>query len=412
MPVEIVWYGERGIINSLVLALKNAGIEAVKELLRTVKWANDASPDWIARVADAKLIVEIGASQFGDPDLIIVCGAGDQQPYAVFLEAKVAGYVDSAMSIADGIRKNFNSSINGQLSLKYRLAHALRHWQGGLRTVCELKQVAEAYQQAPSDGGLGDPQPTPRRLAKPEVLRILDESGLAGLDFDRCYFVALTRDRQTIFSPAFGTSEFRPFFLDEAGRETWGDPEMLARIGWLGYSAIGESARMCQFLGADYHQAVNTMMRPAIAEVLRLDQAREFQWIRTYAIEEHSTGHTRATLDAIEVLAKERFGSRSVKRETGSMSIRPFDRVLIKVVPRYRGSDEERLLLGTAESLGLQNLGGKPFDEFYRMGAGPNAQNFCMTELPQQMDEALETADGIFELLAEMLELDREHPEI
>jgi len=412
MPVEIVWYGERGIINALVVALRQSGVEAVKKLLTLVTWANGGRPEWIAHVTDAKLIVEVGLSQFGDPDLIVVCKTDDRTTYVVFLEAKIAGYADSAMSIAAGIRKNFNSSVNGQLSLKYRFAHAVSRWNGGPHALSEPQEVADAYQQAPGDGGLGDPQQTPRRLAKPAVLQILRENGLAGLHLAGFHFVVLTGDGETIFTPEFGGSELRPLFLDDVGGESWGDIARDGRVGWLGYSTIAESAEFRPFLGADYRQAVDTMIRPPPAEALRQDQAQRFQPIRTNSIEKKSKRQTKDTLNAIEAVAKERFGDRSVERGPGSISIMPFDRVLVKLVPRYRRSDDECLLLGIAASLGRQDRRETPYTEFYRIGVGPNARDFCMMELPPQIDRAVEIADGVFEILAEMLELDREGPEI
>jgi hypothetical protein len=413
MPVGVVWYGERGVINSLVLALDTA--EAVKELLHAVQRANAGDgagrdePEWIERVQDVKFLVEIAASQFGNPDLIIICKTDDARPYVVFLEAKVAGYLDNAMSIRGGIRENFNSSINGQLSLKYRLSRALSCWNGPPATLSEPEDVADAYRQAPGDGGLGDPQLSPRRLAKSNVLQILYQNDLVGLSLDRFHYVALTRDVQPFFSRDFSESELRPLFLDGAGTETWNTPQTRARVGWLGYGTI--AANLARYLGAEYNDAVATMMPAPVPQGLVQAQPQEFHAIRTYRIEKKSKRETKETLDAIEAVAKKRFGAMQVKREIGSTSIRPFDKVLVKLVPRYRGQDEY-LLLGLAASLGRQDWDEHHLDTLYRIGVGPSAQDFYLMKLPPQTDKAVEIADDIFEMLAEMLELDQENTEV
>jgi hypothetical protein len=63
--------------------------------------------------------------QFGNPDLILACRTGTEATtHVVLVEAKVVPYLGSAMSNADDTMKanGFNSSINGQLALRHRLA--------------------------------------------------------------------------------------------------------------------------------------------------------------------------------------------------------------------------------------------------------------------------------------------------
>ena len=94
LPVTI-WYGERGIVNSIVTHVasqQNPGKTAGK-LLDAVQWADSGKPVWMSQITDVNLIVEVGLADFGNPDLMIVCRTkGDDRPYCVFVEAKAICY--------------------------------------------------------------------------------------------------------------------------------------------------------------------------------------------------------------------------------------------------------------------------------------------------------------------------------
>jgi hypothetical protein len=77
-------------------------------------------------------LIEPGFSKFGQPDLVLVCKIKDGSKRWVFIEAKAIPYNASAMSNKNGMKQNgYNSSINGQLSLNYRLALALERYSEG-----------------------------------------------------------------------------------------------------------------------------------------------------------------------------------------------------------------------------------------------------------------------------------------
>ena len=93
--VDIVWYGERGVVNAMVAGLQRVGQRGVQAFLGAVQWADGSRPNWIEHIEDVCLIVEGGLGQFGDPDLIIVCRTASNETYSVFLEAKIIGYSTS-----------------------------------------------------------------------------------------------------------------------------------------------------------------------------------------------------------------------------------------------------------------------------------------------------------------------------
>ena len=65
------------------------------------------------------VIVEAGFAEFGWPDAIIVANAPDHRRYVVFVEAKAGLYLAEAQNYS--VREQgFNSSINGQFTLRYQ----------------------------------------------------------------------------------------------------------------------------------------------------------------------------------------------------------------------------------------------------------------------------------------------------
>jgi hypothetical protein len=411
MPVEITWYGERGIINALSVALKLAGTGAIREFLDAIIWANGGQPEWIAQITEAKLIVEVGLGQFGDPDLIIIRRTDESLLYAVFVEAKVVGYLVNAMSISDGMRRGFNSSINGQLSLKYRFARALSAWNGLPHHLREPQDLFNAYQQAPIDGGLGDRNGSPRKLAKRSVLRILQQHGLSGVPFNHVHFVGLTWDRNPFFNlQDFGASAFRPLFLDEQGAETWEDPQTRAQVGWLGYAAIDGLVTLARYLNGEYREARATMLSQTQPRGPAAPPGQKIPPIIPYSIEQNSNDTTRLTLAGIIAAATTRFGESNVEPSSGSVSIKPLGKVLLKFVPQNPGPTEH-IVFGVSASLERQDLGGFNFPDLRLIGVSRNAQQFYTRELPQQREEAVGIADAVFETLAEMLDLNSVHKE-
>lgn len=118
---RVQWYGERGIVNAAVsfLASTDQYVEQTKRLLNAITWADGGRPDWVQRVTDVRLIVEIGLAEFGNPDLMVVCRAdGYVHPFIVFVEAKAGPYQFTVGRNSQGMTPGYNSTINGQVSLK------------------------------------------------------------------------------------------------------------------------------------------------------------------------------------------------------------------------------------------------------------------------------------------------------
>ena len=122
---EICFYGERGIVNGLVLDIWE-DLNLIRSVLQTIDWCKPSEHGWIDNLTRAVFLVEPGFYQFGQPDLLTICDIGDGSKRWLFIEVKSTPYHASSMSNQKGMTVNgYNSSINGQLSLDYRLALAL-----------------------------------------------------------------------------------------------------------------------------------------------------------------------------------------------------------------------------------------------------------------------------------------------
>lgn len=252
MENRIVRYGERGVVESIVLGIIEKS--GTKQFLKAIRWSNSSKPEWIDDVQNTTWIVEIGLGQFGDPDLILVCRTREGNTYYLFVEAKVNRYVDSSLPNSGGMIRGFNSRINGQLSLKYRFCKALEVWDGDIYRIVEPPELFEAYKKA-----LKDTMKMPRRLSKHSILRyVLKQNDFHQATIDNCYFVALTWDREP--GPFKDTSldpDLLPLFLSKAGINQWS--VLKKNVGWIGYGVIHRELD----LPADF-QSTLKLMTPSI----------------------------------------------------------------------------------------------------------------------------------------------------
>jgi hypothetical protein len=259
--VHVRWYGERGIVNALVnhVSKSNQPVESLRTLLSGIRWAGPGEHGWIGTFTHATMIVELGLADFGNPDLLVVTD-GPHGVRLVFVEAKVAPYLASMRPNNEGMSlPGFNSSIHGQLSLKYRFARALEAAHVGMLALIEPEDLLKAYAARVSDT-----RTTPRRLAKVGIVKnMLKPLGLVGLSESSCEYVALTwdaPDRAFFDDRDVERHDGRPVFLGEDGRDLW--PEMAGRIGCLGYDTVDTVLGVRE--DSDYQGALATMLEGLI----------------------------------------------------------------------------------------------------------------------------------------------------
>ena len=401
--MNLVWYGERGVVNAIVTHLAQMP-DGVRQFLERVQWANGTSPEWLARVENTACVVELGLSEFGNPDLILVCSCGGKDwPYCVFIEAKLTTYADSAIANTLGMEeRGFNSSCNGQLSLKYRFAKALEVWKGEPQIV-ELDKIHQAYRRTCAAGGLCDPQQTPRKLAKRSIIELLKRLLMppgaltaTGIPPDRFHFVALTWDREPFFT---ASPDILPRFRDESGGDAW--DQLKSRIGWIGYQKLAAVAGMEDAIETPLQLMLGGLLQPATPSIVSNDMPKfkslQINRVRIADLPQGMQALTRSIRDsAIKHFGQERVTGTDAE---GSLSVRlsknPADqaRVWVKVVPHPNNPNRHSWLpvyLGLKPPLpleqwsGLKTLGVRLF--------GVNPQEFEFVILPPDSHQALATA--------------------
>lgn len=241
MPDSLHFYGERGLVDSLFLDLSATG--KLVDFLNEIDFPfRDARKLGITRGAEIAVIVEAGfggsRAGFGWPDAVVVVTLPTGSKLIVFVEAKTGLYFDEAADFT-ARKKGFNSKINGQLSLRFRLAHALRSYGGGARLV-EPDDVARAYGE----------ESRPRRLAKMDNIdRIVRKYLVGAANVQNEYlFVALTDDDANVWG-TISRPELLPFVPKRLGanddipddlwaidKNAW--EEHRCGFGWVSFSHV------------------------------------------------------------------------------------------------------------------------------------------------------------------------------
>jgi len=144
--MSIILYGERGLVNSIVLEISD-DINLIRKVLGAVKLGNDSVFDWLNDITEVDFWIEPSFGQFGDPDLILICTCTGNEKYIIFFEAKTANYIDSAMPLTEKYFPGINSRINAQLTLKYRFVQALTLGKSAAGIIQEAPDIADAYAQ-------------------------------------------------------------------------------------------------------------------------------------------------------------------------------------------------------------------------------------------------------------------------
>ncbi len=264
------------------------------------------------------MLVEWGLADFGNPDLVVVAYT-PTGPHCIFIEAKVGPYLTSMMPNRVGMRRaGFNSSINGQLALKYRFANALAKMTSADGSIEEPTELARQYRLQ-----LADPRSMPRRLVQPKIVRMFREYGLAGIPESRCSYVALTWDseeRPYYHDPFVAREDGLPAFRNDVGKDVF--DAVRPRLGWLGFQHLQADLGLDQV--AEY-RAVFAIMFPNLIPDAQAYAAAESGFLGDEISAESLTQAAQF---------RELFPAHKVVATKGSFSVLENGETIAKIIPR------------------------------------------------------------------------------
>ncbi|HAG12016.1 MAG TPA: hypothetical protein DCK76_11770 [Desulfotomaculum sp.] len=386
---SIVFYGKRGLVNGLVLKL-DGNLDLTKTFLKNIRFCGSAPPTWIESLQEVFFLVEPSFSEFGNPDLVMICNCKEKQKltrHVVFLEAKIVKYDDSAVPLKESKAKDIqgiNSRINAQLTLRFRLARVLKN-RSKSDPVEETEQNWAAYAQYPTEGSK-----KPRKLLKSLGLKLCDDFMLEINDF---WFVTLSADNYQV--EPYHKPESRPLVLDFNGQNLW--DELKDHFGLIVYDQLD-----CVLSPTGAYSKAREYFLPKAAPVVQADV--KTPGLRTKIWDTFSPvirSDVRESIrNIIENAVNTVFGPESdrVKKDPqkGSDSYKLDRRTLIKLVPKHTETGEKLILAvltGVARAAGVaeQYFPEGPF----MIGGGDNPREFLGRSFSECPD-AKETSDYIW----------------
>lgn len=294
---KILFYGERGIVNGIVLDIKES-IEKQKAFLRVIRFPNGVILPWIDNIISMDFVVEPSFSEFGNPDLIMIAQEENKNRHVLFVEAKVSCYDDAAIKIP-ALFKNNASRINVQLALKFRFVQAYKKYPNN-EYIEEDEYVAEGFNEIP------------RRIKNREMIKMCNENFKNAVDYS---FIALTNDKCS--AKPFDNLSYLPPIGDK-----WENNRH--RFGLLSYEML-EKANIVKRQSGYYGNAASAFLGlPA-----DIDNKEPIYDLKTINIENWSAGQKAAAKNLMDTIISQT-GSAFIEKN-GSYSFCVSRITLVKV---------------------------------------------------------------------------------
>lgn len=224
MSRELVFYGERGILNSVILDMQG-DISKQKQFLRSIVLADKSRLEWIDDICTVKYFVEPYFDDFGRPDLIIEVTTLNDEKYILFVDVKIDTYKNMALKMDQLENKNneylpasYNENcekINVKLAILYRFIQACRYnlYEDNFTNniISETGDISTSYND--------------NKVRKLENWMMIDYWNENYKNAKEYYFVVLTNDTKEIMEPRNLNSELFPFnnksIMPPIGEENW-----------------------------------------------------------------------------------------------------------------------------------------------------------------------------------------------
>jgi hypothetical protein len=331
---SLVWYGERGIINSIVYAITSHN--QMRELVKLIEWADEKEKQWTNCLKNSTIIIEMQLNDFGSPDLIIVIKDCNGEHHFLFVEAKTSSYFENAITNSYGMVRGYNSKINGQLSLKYRFVKALENWDGKTHEITEPPEIYEAYH-----GLIHDYSDRPRTLKHGPIIEdILKNHQFEKANNKNSYYVALTLE-DIDYNPFIDAenTDVLPVFLDEKGNNIWAS--LQGNVGSINL------AELKKIIGDPAFKKVYEIM----VKKKEISVRCEYPQLRTINLSNFSDDvRSRCRFFGEKMLQSS--DAVSLDQKAGSFSLLDETGIVIgKIIPR-----EDEIWYGVRESKQMKNL--------------------------------------------------------
>ena len=224
MSREIVFYGEKGILNAIVLDTQG-DIARQKQFIRTIILADKSKLNWVDDVCTVKYFVGPSLDQFGNPDMIIEAVTTNNDKYVLFVDAKLTSYQDSALNMEEikdknnehlpRTYKNNCDKINIKLSLLYRFVKAYKN------NLLDVKDINSIIIEEPEISSLYNDD-IERKLENWTMIDYWNKNFEDAKDY---YFIALTNDSKEIIDEKHLNSILFPYnnssIMPPIGKEQW-----------------------------------------------------------------------------------------------------------------------------------------------------------------------------------------------
>lgn len=198
--VNLHFYSERGIVNSIIFWMSNAPEDEIIKLLKGIK---DKNGDSIVEDYDEiDIFDEFSFGDFGSPDLIIKVKS-EENTYVFIIEAKITTYDNASIDNNNGsiVYKNNASKLNIQLSLRKRFIDSIESIKGEILDGIEVEPTDKQYDYT-------------RKLKKIELLKWIKEHIKGKFEY---YFISLTTDKGNPFS----NDSRKPLDYDKSNYGYW-----------------------------------------------------------------------------------------------------------------------------------------------------------------------------------------------
>ena len=224
MSKEVVFYGERGILNSIILDTQG-NIAKQKQLLRSIVLADRSKLNWVDDVYLVRYFVEPNFDEFGNADVIIEAIARNSEKYVLFVEIKINSYEYSALTMEpikemdnEYFPKSYRNNcdkLNIKLAILYRFIQAFKSNLSDDNNI--ITKIQEQYDV--------------RHTYNDKIERKLENRTILNYWYERFadtkeyYFIALTNDSHEILEGNNLKSDLFPFnnknMLPPIGKVQW-----------------------------------------------------------------------------------------------------------------------------------------------------------------------------------------------